>query len=56
VQPDNFARMFGVAPEEFDEFAISCCGEQIEGVYGPRSSELKSYGQGLASVLESPPE
>lgn len=47
VKPDNFARMFGIAPAEFDEFASHCCEEQIEGVYGPRSGELKSYRQGL---------
>jgi hypothetical protein len=29
--------MFGVNDDEFDEFAIDCCCEQIASVYGEQS-------------------
>jgi Fe-S-cluster containining protein len=47
VRPDTFAAMFGIGPTEFNEFAITCCEQQIEGVYGPASEELNTYRQGL---------
>lgn len=40
VQADTFEAMFGVLPEDLDEFAIGCCQEQIKGVYGANSPEL----------------
>ncbi len=43
VQPDNFKQMYGVEASEFDEFAISCCQQQIAGVYGEDSEELARY-------------
>jgi Fe-S-cluster containining protein len=43
VQPEIFQQMYGVAATEFDEFAIACCRQQITGVYGSKSAELKSY-------------
>jgi uncharacterized protein len=45
VKPDNFASMFGIELAEFNEFAIACCQDQIIGVYGEQSSELKYYNQ-----------
>lgn len=47
VKLDNFVWMFGIVLVEFDEFVSYCCEEQIEGVYGFWSGELKSYCQGL---------
>ena len=43
VQPNNFQDMYGVEPEEFNEFAIACCQQQIDGVYGEDSEELTRY-------------
>ncbi|WP_036485385.1 YkgJ family cysteine cluster protein [Myxosarcina sp. GI1] len=43
VKPDIFEEMYQVTPEEFDEFAIACCHEQIIGVYGEDSPELQRY-------------
>ena len=43
VKPDNFADMYSVEIAEFNEFAIACCEQQIVGVYGLNSSELKNY-------------
>ncbi len=39
VEPDVFHDLFGVEPTELNDFAIACCQEQIEGVYGDRSLE-----------------
>ncbi|HEY9896953.1 MAG TPA: YkgJ family cysteine cluster protein [Candidatus Sericytochromatia bacterium] len=39
VEPDVFQDLFGVEPTELNDFAIACCREQIEGVYGDRSLE-----------------
>jgi hypothetical protein len=43
VEPDVFQEMFGVEPEELNDFAIDCCREQIEGVYGDRSMEILRF-------------
>lgn len=45
VKPDIFQEMYDVAPEDFNEFAIACCEEQIEGVYGDGSPEQERYQQ-----------
>jgi Fe-S-cluster containining protein len=43
VKPDIFTQMFGISPEQFNEFAIDCCHQQIEAVYGEDSPELERY-------------
>jgi Fe-S-cluster containining protein len=43
VQPDVFADLFGIEPEDLNDFAIECCQEQIEGVYGDRSLEMMRF-------------
>ena len=48
VQPDIFTQMYGLAPDEFNDFAIDCCRQQIAGVYGNRSEEMKRYNQEIA--------
>ncbi|MBE9047429.1 YkgJ family cysteine cluster protein [Pleurocapsales cyanobacterium LEGE 10410] len=48
VQPEIFEDMYGVEAEEFDGFAISCCQQQITGVYGTASQELARYNQAIA--------
>lgn len=40
VTPETFETMFGVEPQDVNDFAIECCREQIGGVYGDRSLEL----------------
>jgi hypothetical protein len=37
--------MYGIAPEEFNDFAIDCCHQQIRSVYGKNSSEMNCYRQ-----------
>ena len=43
VEPQNFADMYDIEPEEFNDFAIACCQQQISGVYGRKSEELANY-------------
>ena len=49
VKPDRFEAMYGVEETEFNEFAIACCQQQINGVYGEDSPELKRYNQQILS-------
>jgi hypothetical protein len=35
--------MYGIAAEEFDQFAIDCCHQQIASVYGRHSREMGRY-------------
>lgn len=52
VQPETFESMFGVPKEDLNDFAIACCEEQIEGVYGDRSLEQIRFRQAVGLVLE----
>jgi hypothetical protein len=45
VEADAFQEMFGVEPAELNDFAIDCCRQQIEGVYGDRSLEMLRFDQ-----------
>lgn len=47
VLPETFEQMFNVPLEEFNDFAIDCCEQQIEGVYGADSVELERYQQAI---------
>ncbi|MGL5033013.1 MAG: YkgJ family cysteine cluster protein [Microcystaceae cyanobacterium] len=48
--PENFVQMFEINKEDFHEFAIECCQEHIEWIYGEESPELLRYNQ---AVLEA---
>lgn len=43
VTPDTFQAMFEIDPAEFEPFAIDCCLQQIEGVYGWDSPEHQRF-------------
>ncbi|MTF38727.1 YkgJ family cysteine cluster protein [Cyanobacterium aponinum] len=43
VKPDIFEQMYDIPLEEFEEFAIDCCHQQIEAVYGEKSEEMERY-------------
>lgn len=45
VEPEIFQDMYGIESEELSDFAIGCCREQIEGVYGDRSLEMLRFDQ-----------
>lgn len=43
VKPDIFEQMYDIPLDEFEEFAIDCCHQQIEAVYGEESDEMNRY-------------
>lgn len=47
VEPAIFQDMYGILPEELDDFAIECCQQQISGVYGDRSLEMLRFMQAI---------
>lgn len=47
VQGDVFEELYDVAPEDLDEFAIECCQEHIEDLYGPQSLELLRFNRAV---------
>lgn len=49
VQADVFQDLYSIAPEELDEFAIACCQQQIEGVYGEPSLEMERFEEAIAA-------
>lgn len=47
VQADTFQQLYGIAPNDLNDFAIECCEQQISGVYGNRSEEMDRFYQGV---------
>ena len=45
VQADIFQDLYGIEPDELNDFAIECCRQQIEGVYGDRSLEMLRFNK-----------
>ncbi|MCS6815094.1 MAG: YkgJ family cysteine cluster protein [Cyanobacteria bacterium] len=45
VQADVFYDLYGIAPHDLNEFAIDCCQQQIGGVYGDHSPEMRRFNQ-----------
>lgn len=48
VKPEIFEQMYGIDLEEFNDFAIDCCYQQITGVYGNQSPEIHRYNKELS--------
>jgi Fe-S-cluster containining protein len=47
VEAEIFQDMYGIEPEELNDFAIDCCRQQIEAVYGDQSLESLRFDQAL---------
>lgn len=47
-----FEDLYGIKPEELNDFAIACCQQQIEGVYGERSWEKVRYVREIEQIGE----
>lgn len=45
VEAGVFEEMYGIESAEVNDFAIDCCRQQIEGVYGDRSLEMIRFDQ-----------
>lgn len=52
VTPDTFGPMYGIEPDELNDFAIDCCRQQIEGVYGDRSLESLKFERAIGLQIE----
>ncbi len=47
VQPDVFKDLYDVEPEELNDFAVDCCREHIEDMYGDGSLEMIRFNQAV---------
>lgn len=54
VEPEVFWDLYGVEPPDLNDFAIDCCRQQIEGVYGHRSLELLRFNRDIGLEIEQP--
>jgi uncharacterized protein len=43
VEPEVFHDLYGIEAEELNDFAIDCCRQQIESIYGDRSLEMLRF-------------
>ncbi|MEO0455488.1 MAG: YkgJ family cysteine cluster protein [Cyanobacteria bacterium P01_A01_bin.114] len=48
VTTETFHALFGIEPDDLNDFAIDCCQQQIEGVYGPGSEEMQRFDQAVS--------
>ena len=47
VEAETFEEMYGIQAEDVNDFAIDCCHQQIEVVYGDRSLEQIRFDQAV---------
>ncbi len=47
VEPEVFKDLFDIEPEELNDFAIECCHQQIESLYGDRSFEMMRFNKAI---------
>jgi hypothetical protein len=47
VQADVFEDLYGIEPDQLNDFAIDCCQQQIIGVYGEDSPEMERFNQAV---------
>ncbi|MEM8810153.1 MAG: YkgJ family cysteine cluster protein [Cyanobacteria bacterium P01_G01_bin.38] len=50
VTADTFHAMFGIDFDDLNDFAIECCQQQIEGVYGSDSPEIARFNQAIGEI------
>jgi Fe-S-cluster containining protein len=43
VEADIFEELYDIEPDDLNDFAIECCLEQIEALYGDRSLEMLRF-------------
>lgn len=47
VQADTFGQLYGIEPNELNDFAIECCEQQIDGIYGNISPEMDRFYEAI---------
>jgi uncharacterized protein len=50
VSPDVFADLYEIEADELNDFAIACCQEHIDDVYGELSLERLRYDREIGSL------
>ena len=53
VQPDTFQQLYGISSDDLNDFAIECCEQQISGIYGNRSEEMKRFCKAVGMECQS---
>lgn len=51
VSAEVFQDLYEVTPEELNDFAIDCCREHIEDIYGDRSLEMLRFDREVGITL-----
>ena len=46
----SLCSLFGIEPDQMDQFAIDCCRQQIRSVHGGRSRELRKFERLIRST------
>lgn len=54
VEAASFGRMFDLEAEEVNGFAIDCCQEHIDDLYGPRSLERLRFDRAVNPPTDEP--
>ena len=47
VTPEVFQDLYEIEPAQLNDFAIDCCREQIQDVYGDRSLEILRFERAI---------
>jgi uncharacterized protein len=47
VEAETFVEMYGIEENELNDFAIDCCRQQIEAIYGFRSLEMLRFDKAV---------
>ncbi|MBE9063329.1 YkgJ family cysteine cluster protein [cf. Phormidesmis sp. LEGE 11477] len=47
VQADTFRQLYSIEPNELNDFAIECCEQQIDSIYGNMSPEMDRFYQAI---------
>ncbi|MCC3413002.1 MAG: YkgJ family cysteine cluster protein [Microcoleus sp. PH2017_29_MFU_D_A] len=50
VDEEVFQDMYGIEPAELNDFAIDCCLEHIEDMYGDRSLEMIRFNSEVGTI------
>jgi Fe-S-cluster containining protein len=52
VRADVFIDLYDIEAEELNDFAIDCCVQHIEDMYGPESPEMNRFNQTVGVETE----
>lgn len=47
VQADTFKQLYNIEPDKLNDFAIECCEQQIDAIYGNISPEMNRFYEAI---------